>query len=50
MRKSERKTVFGRHRYKFEDNTEICVYIEETGWEVLIGFFWLKRRRSDGVL
>jgi 23S rRNA maturation mini-RNase III len=45
--KPERKTLFGRHRHRCEDNIEI--YIEETGWEALTGLFWLKRR-SDGVL
>ena len=45
--KPESKKPFGRHRHRCEGNMEI--YIEEIGWEALIGIFWLKRKRSGEV-
>jgi hypothetical protein len=48
VRKPEGKNSHGRPRRRWEDN--IRKYLREIGWEVWIGFIWLRVGTSSGLL
>jgi hypothetical protein len=40
------KRPLGRHRLSWENNIKID--LQEVGWELWIGFMWLRRRTGGG--
>jgi hypothetical protein len=46
--KPEGKRLLGRPRRRWEDNNRMA--LREIGWEVWIGFIWLRIATSGGLL